>query len=48
MKYNYFCSIFRIKRASGVDFCDMLYIDDEKEHLEEVAGTCTGKIKQLL
>ncbi|XP_052232590.1 uncharacterized protein LOC127845847 isoform X2 [Dreissena polymorpha] len=32
----------KIKRASGVDFCDMLYFDDEKEHLAEVAGTCTG------
>ena len=34
---------FRIKRQSGVDFPDMLYFDDEKEHLSEVAGTCTGK-----
>lgn len=32
----------KIKRASGIDFCDMLYFDDEKEHLAEVAGTCTG------
>ncbi|XP_052800206.1 uncharacterized protein LOC128231429 isoform X2 [Mya arenaria] len=32
----------KIKRASGVDFCDMLYFDDEKEHLAEVAATCTG------
>ncbi|KAH3771204.1 hypothetical protein DPMN_172508, partial [Dreissena polymorpha] len=32
---------FRIKGASGVDFCDMLYFEDEKEHLAEVAGTCT-------
>lgn len=32
----------KIKKASGVEFCDMLYFDDEKEHLEEVAGTCTG------
>ncbi|KAL4235316.1 Magnesium-dependent phosphatase 1 [Mactra antiquata] len=32
----------KIKKASGVEFCDMLYFDDEKEHLAEVAGTCTG------
>ena len=36
--------LFRIKRQSGVDFPDMLYFDDEKEHLSEVAGTCTGKL----
>lgn len=32
----------KIKKASGVEFCDMLYFDDEKDHLAEVAGTCTG------
>lgn len=32
----------KIKRQSGVDFPDMIYFDDEKEHLSEVAGTCTG------
>lgn len=37
-----FLTYFRIKRQSGVDFPDMIYFDDEKEHLSEVAGTCTG------
>lgn len=32
----------KIKKSSGVEFCDMLYFDDEKEHLAEVAATCTG------
>ena len=26
----------------------MLYFDDEKEHLSEVAGTCTGNLVMLV
>ncbi|KAH3771202.1 hypothetical protein DPMN_172506 [Dreissena polymorpha] len=30
-------SFRQIKIASGSEFCDMLYFDDEKEHLAELA-----------
>ncbi|KAJ8302900.1 hypothetical protein KUTeg_019296 [Tegillarca granosa] len=32
----------KIKKDSGVDFNDMMFFDDERDHLSEVAHTCIG------
>lgn len=32
----------QIKKESGIDFPDMMFFDDERDHLSEVAHTCLG------
>ncbi|XP_069113251.1 magnesium-dependent phosphatase 1-like [Argopecten irradians] len=34
--------LLTIKKESGVDFPDMMFFDDERDHLSEVAHTCLG------
>ena len=43
--FNVFC---RIKKESGIEFPDMMFFDDERDHLSEVAHTCLGKFPDMM
>lgn len=44
-KYVFFkLSFCSIKKDSGIAFPDMMFFDDERDHLSEVAHTCLGTV----